>query len=306
MQRQRTEKHPKKVRKPRQFKPVTDRITRIEIPRQLLRLVLTEPPIIGDPPTTLEERMKDLEEVKKRVKQALDAYKKRNRNLAERIARELVKRVKDQQLERSCGIKMKVVQTAGMTIMSPADPKEKYLDEWGGYAMKQYPFGSAEERAVIAEKIKAALQPKSLDLASGVSPYYIPDVAVDGSKAMLLRNPAQTRLFGNLDEIILGARLPFSDASFETATVVFGEKYFYGPPLIYREARRLLTPSGKLLVVNGRRGEEERLLRDDDPDKTLEWLKWAGFKKIETELLFQGWAPQGFDRYANVFTASTR
>lgn len=293
-----------KAREPKQFEPVTDRITRIEIPKHLLRLVLAEP-LITMVSTTLEERTRDLKRVQARVKRVLAAHKKGDKKLAKRLAMELVERAENQVLEKNFGVKLNVHAGNGVVAMSPADSNAA-ADVWAKYARAQYPFGSKEEHAALAKRIAAVLKPQSIDLASGVSPYYTPDVAVDGSEAMLLRNPAETRLLGNLDEIILGAQLPLPNASFQTATLVFAEKYFHGPPLIYREARRLLSRSGKLFVVNGRRGESDLFLRDDNTANTLQWLKWSGFKEIRVELLFEGTAPQGFDRHTKLFTASER
>jgi SAM-dependent methyltransferase len=118
-----------------------------------------------------------------------------------------------------------------------------------------------------------------LDLASGRGEYYTPDVAVDGSRAMLLRNPAALRLLGDLDSISSGARLPFSE-HFRTVTMLLGEKYLFDPLSVYGEARRVLKTNGQIFLVKGARGYPHLAKRVHDPAQTKAWLRDAGFSNV--------------------------
>lgn len=105
-------------------------------------------------------------------------------------------------------------------------------------------------------------QPKVIDLATGTA-----DVAIDIAKAVkgahitgvdlsakMLEHGRQKVNKKNLAdkiELIKGdcETLPFDDNSFDVATIAFGIRNFQNPKRGLREIRRVLSPNGKLIIL---------------------------------------------------------
>jgi SAM-dependent methyltransferase len=69
-----------------------------------------------------------------------------------------------------------------------------------------------------------------------------------------------------------GLAIPFPDASFDLVFVDFARPGFSpaDPFVLWAEARRVLRPEGRLLVLSLRDGEEARALRDEWTDRLFE------------------------------------
>ncbi|MEK6899627.1 MAG: class I SAM-dependent methyltransferase [Nanoarchaeota archaeon] len=103
---------------------------------------------------------------------------------------------------------------------------------------------SAEKRGLIAKELEFLKGSKNIDLGCGAYSY-LPSTGFDLSERMLLLNENCTeKISGDLEK-----PLPFTDASFDSATIVFVLNYVVDHSQLLNEARRVLKPDGSLVMV---------------------------------------------------------
>ncbi len=153
---------------------------------------------------------------------------------------------------------------------------------WDSFAEKDWQFVTEKNKCLIGEMIATLLgqEQKVLDLAAGSWQYVPIDTAVDNSREMLLRNPASRRLLFNLDKLTEGYPLPIED-KFDAVLFCFGYNYVKDQNAVFREAKRILQPEGKIFVVGGISGGcSEFALRKFNADKIKVELENIGLDVI--------------------------
>jgi len=140
-------------------------------------------------------------------------------------------------------------------------------------------------REEIKEILRTRTGRKNLDLASG-SQSYIPEntTALDSNPDMLHYNPCKKKILFNLNS--LGdkrKRIPERSNTYDTATINFGMNYFRNPIRVLLEAKRLIKPGGKIIILDSSEsGRKEFAHRQFNPDQVINWLKNIGLEtKIE-------------------------
>ncbi len=243
----------------RGFQVVNDRILHVRPPASLMRLALTD---------RLPERIR-LEATPREAK----AFR--------RIVREgmRAKLRGDSAIAREAACKLDSFIRAKIDGMAEGDV-------WSRYALAEWPFGQFDELDALRVLFFVRVHGRSLDLASGRSPYYTPSIAIDSNLPMLLRNPARVRILADLDGLGRGEELPFKNA-FDTVTLCFAEIYLEQPALVYAQARHALKPGGRLLVLNGKRRNGDAARRVYEAEQTTAFLKEAGFPLVERECIFE-------------------
>ncbi|MBI4153003.1 class I SAM-dependent methyltransferase, partial [Candidatus Woesearchaeota archaeon] len=88
------------------------------------------------------------------------------------------------------------------------------------------------------------LKGKNLDLGAGSVTYVENSVVADFSDEMLLLNDAMQKVAVNLEK-----KLPFSEESFDSTTMVFVANYIGNFEQLLRETKRVLRLGGKLVIV---------------------------------------------------------
>jgi len=100
------------------------------------------------------------------------------------------------------------------------------------------------ERMIVSEHLKEPV----LSLASGPFSSPVSGIETDVSHTMLEMNPARKKVQFDLNSS--KGKFPFRDKSFSSVTLVFGSKYLNNPKKAFLEAKRVLKPGGKLVLVD--------------------------------------------------------
>ncbi|VVC03826.1 Uncharacterised protein [Candidatus Bilamarchaeum dharawalense] len=248
----------------RQFVEVKTRLIKMELPKGLRDLVLSDrymPKPVTPVVVEIPETRKDW--VWASALSAFNAAMHGDPEAADRLARKV----------------LRFEHTPGLDFYGNSSMQSGATGLWGQYACNSWQFGDIREFHEISLRVSSLVHGPSIDLASGKSEYYTPDVAVDGSKAMLLRNAALVRLLGNLNSVSSGARLPFS-SHFRTVTMLLGEKYLDNPASVYAEAYRVMDPGGSIFLVEGQRAYPLLKKRNHDPLRIKAELHEAGFTGV--------------------------
>jgi len=143
----------------------------------------------------------------------------------------------------------------------------------------------------VREEIKKELLKRiplgklNLSLGSGSYPYVEESVMLDFSTEMLKSVPPikyKARLEYDLEK----GTLPFKNNSFDTITMVFIIDYLKNLKPVLKEAKRVLKPKGKLILINAKKPIDKwyrkHEVRQYTKNQIKSLLKQAGFKtKIE-------------------------
>jgi len=111
---------------------------------------------------------------------------------------------------------------------------------------------SKEIREFIKKEL-SDLRGMNLSLGSGCYPYIKNSVLVDFSEEMLKKVGGGKKV--NLD--LNKGKLPFSDSSFDSVTMVFIVDYLKNLDKLFKEVKRVLNKDGKLVVVNSKKPIDE-------------------------------------------------
>jgi len=156
--------------------------------------------------------------------------------------------------------------------------------DWGPLYEKRQ-----ELEAILTQKAKG----KVLEAMCGFNSYFQDSddidevVALDFSEEALKRysHPERTRLVFDMERVVQGEPLEFSDDEFQTVGVFFGVNYLSKPLPVYREFHRILSPGGRTLIVgNPYSGYGDLQTEPFDPGKTSLQLAEVGFESEVTEL----------------------
>lgn len=121
---------------------------------------------------------------------------------------------------------------------------------WDGHGSYQWTYLSHGQKDRIKFFLATRLQGKNLDLGGGWHLLYPSSTVVDLSSVCLQHNPAADKLHFDLDSVGRGARLPYPDHAFYSATMVSVWQYLTEHAAIVEEIQRVLVPGGKLYVIN--------------------------------------------------------
>ena len=126
----------------------------------------------------------------------------------------------------------------------------------------------------IREAIKKEINLDGLNLSLGAGSYCYADnsVALDISKEMLKENKAKKKVVHDLEE----KKLPFKDATFDSATLIFVVDYITNLRNVFREVKRVLKNNGKMIIVQSKkpvddfyRIQEKKHMKEKDLKKLL-------------------------------------
>ena len=130
-------------------------------------------------------------------------------------------------------------------------------------------------------------------IAAALAPFVRRVIAVDGSRAML--KAARQRL-GALDgvEVRQGEldALPIDDDTLDAAALCLALHHVADPPVVLREAARVVRAGGRVLVVDmlehGRAEYQQEMGHvwlGFPPEQVADWLKAAGFDRVRVQPL---------------------
>ncbi|HET7583860.1 MAG TPA: metalloregulator ArsR/SmtB family transcription factor [Gemmatimonadaceae bacterium] len=153
-------------------------------------------------------------------------------------------------------------------------------------------FGSRPEMLAIPALLDASWVVGDLgagtgQLAATLAPWVARVIAVDGSAEMLAAARARLSDVSNV-ELLHGEleRLPMEDASLDAAILALVLPYVAEPLRALEEARRVLRPGGRLLVVDMRAHDRDDLRRMGhlwqgfDEARMTGWLREAKFTNV--------------------------
>ncbi len=122
---------------------------------------------------------------------------------------------------------------------------------WNHFGSTQYGYFSELDKQLIAFYLTQKLSGNNLDIGGGWYRYYENSHVVDISPACLEYNltPPERKHVFDLDTISDGARLPFDDHVFDSATMVSVIQYLPSPWDVVGEVGRVLKPGAELYVI---------------------------------------------------------
>jgi SAM-dependent methyltransferase len=136
-------------------------------------------------------------------------------------------------------------QTMPIPAPKTRNPDERHWDEHAQFLYFKEKYGY-RIRFFLEQRLKG----RNLDLGGGSYLSYPNSVVVDVSSVALARNPAKDKLHFDLDEIAEGARLPFEDHSFDSATMVSLWYCLRHPEAVITELGRVLRPGAELYIID--------------------------------------------------------
>ena len=130
-------------------------------------------------------------------------------------------------------------------------------------------------------------------IAAALAPFVRRVIAVDGSRAML--KAARQRL-GGLENVEVRQgeldALPIDDATLDAAALCLAVHHLPDPPVVLREAARVLAPGGRVLLVDMLEHERQEYRQEMGhvwlgfpPAQVTSWLADAGFDRIRVRPL---------------------
>jgi SAM-dependent methyltransferase len=135
----------------------------------------------------------------------------------------------------------------------PPEPKTKNQHEstWDFHGSYQWTYFADEIKQRIKFFLQQRLHGKNIEIGGGWYLSYPNSTVVDLSSVCLSHNPAKEKLQFDLDTIGEGARLPFDDDSFDSATLISTWQYLRHPKAVFGELERILDPGAEIYLING-------------------------------------------------------
>lgn len=153
--------------------------------------------------------------------------------------------------------------------------------DWDAHGGRRWSYLGDDARSRIRFFLAARLTGSNIDLGGGWDSPDSTSVAVDLSSACLERNAAPAKLQFNLDWMGTGRRLPYPDASFDSATMISVWQYLSAHRAILGEVRRVLKPGAKLYVISGQgAGLEACITTSPYAETVVDLLSSAGFDTL--------------------------
>ena len=161
--------------------------------------------------------------------------------------------------------------------------KEKFWDAESGSWIVKIP---KHVRQFIRKELLKKIRPGTLNLSLGSGPYpYIKDsVLIDYSEKMLenVLIKYKKKIIHDIQKI----PWPFEDNQFDTITAVFIVNYLKNLKSIFKEARRILKPKGKIIIVQSAKQignfYQQAEKKQYKPEEIIKILKQLNFKtKLE-------------------------
>ncbi len=132
--------------------------------------------------------------------------------------------------------------------------EEKTIREiWDGHGKYQWTYFSETVKQFIELHLEKRLSGRNLDVGGGWYLHYPNSDVVDISPVCLEYNkvPPERKHVFDLDSISRGARLPFGDGTFDSATMISVAQYLPDPWSVIKEVERVLKPGAELYVIGG-------------------------------------------------------
>jgi len=117
------------------------------------------------------------------------------------------------------------------------NPHESTWDFHGSY---QWTYFGDEVKQRINFFLEQRLHGRNIDVGGGWYLSYPNSTVVDLSSVCLAHNPAKDKLQFDLDELGESRNLPFSENSFDSATLISTWQYLRHPLAVIRELERIL------------------------------------------------------------------
>ncbi|MBD3361798.1 methyltransferase domain-containing protein [Candidatus Woesearchaeota archaeon] len=164
------------------------------------------------------------------------------------------------------------IYETGIKIESniPTFSKHPHEAEWNHHGSYQWTYFSEEVKQRVKFFLHQRLKGKNLDIGGGWHLVYPNSTVVDLSHVCLKNNPAQEKVIFNLEEISKGAKLPFKDNAFNSATLVSVWQYLENPISVIKELERVLIPGAEVYIINGQGGGLEECIRGSGKSKTIQ------------------------------------
>ncbi len=157
-------------------------------------------------------------------------------------------------------------------------PHEKTWDHHGSY---QWTYFGEHVKQRISYFLSERLHGRNLDLGGGWYLHYPNSTVVDLSSTCLDYNPAQDKLQFDLDELGEGMTLPFSDHSFDSATLVSTWQYLSKPGGVIDELQRVIRPGGEVYIINGQgAGLDECVVGSRNSQEVQKYLSKVGLDTL--------------------------
>lgn len=172
--------------------------------------------------------------------------------------------------------------------------KRTPLEKWA-HMMVQLPgdIGGPNKKK-IREVLSAKCRGRVLEAMCGFNSYLEPSanrevVALDYCREAIERYPypERTRILFDLDLIRGNQKMEFSsEGEFNAITICFGFHYLRHPVCLFREFRRLLSPDGRLILVENPHQCYRDIARlSFSPKHCISLLRRALFKNVQVEEL---------------------
>jgi ArsR family transcriptional regulator len=130
-------------------------------------------------------------------------------------------------------------------------------------------------------------------IATALAPFVRQVIAVDGSRAMLKAARQRLGTLANV-EIRQGEldALPIDDAALDAAALCLAVHHLPDPPVVLREAARVLRPGGRVLLVDMLEHDRQEYRQEMGhvwlgfpPAQVTGWLHDAGFERVRVQPL---------------------
>jgi SAM-dependent methyltransferase len=158
---------------------------------------------------------------------------------------------KEESVKRRIEKKIKRLDKKDAAEFRKLHAEEDLQDEKMFWDMISYTWESKipEEIRKAIKKRLSKLKGDNLSLGCGCCPYVKDSVLVDFSEQMLKFAEGKEKHIVDLNK----AKLPFSDNSFDSVTMVFVVDYLNNLDKLLKEVKRVLKKDGKLIVVNSKK-----------------------------------------------------
>ncbi len=180
------------------------------------------------------------------------------------------------------------------TLQYPDSEKRNGKQNWSHILVQMPEDIGGPKKKDIKNILSARYRGKVLEAMCGFNSYLCPAkdrevIALDFCRAALERYlyPERIRILFDLNGVQQKQGIPFlEDEEFDAIVICFGFDYLDHPVWVFREFRRILKPSGCLILVEDPcQGYGDLVKRWFHPKSCLNFLHYAGFEKIKIEIL---------------------
>ncbi len=161
-----------------------------------------------------------------------------------------------------------------MRSVDDGERRKTIQEIWDWHGSYQWTYFTEQAKQLIAHFLGTRLQGKALDVGGGWYLHYPDSVVIDVSPVCLEHNLAQEKVQFDLDTLSQGARLPFSDSTFDAATFVSSWQYLEHPDAVMHELDRVLKPGAECYIINAQgAGLEQAVVGFKKSDEVAAFLK---------------------------------